>query len=54
MSMPEALPVEPKKNRTGLIIAIVVAVLCCCCLVVVAVGWNFGDQLMELLRSSTL
>ena len=56
MSMPQPLPVEPKKNRTGLIITIVVLVLCCCCLVVLGLGWNYGDQLLKMINtgSSTL
>jgi len=49
MSMPEPLPVEPKKNRTGIIIAVVVIVLCCCCLVGGGLSywlWENGDSLL--------
>ncbi|MEI7849854.1 MAG: hypothetical protein WCK35_28940 [Chloroflexota bacterium] len=49
MSMPEPLPVEPKKNRTPMIIAIVLAVLCCCCLIGGLAGywlWQNGDSLV--------
>ena len=48
MSMPEPMPVEPKKNRTGIIIAVVVIVSCCCCLVIVGLGswlWQNGDNM---------
>ena len=54
------LPPEPKKNRTGMIIAIVAVVLCCCCLVSLGLGywlWNNGDQLLgigALLRSAAI
>jgi DNA-binding transcriptional regulator of glucitol operon len=43
------MPVEPKKNRTGLIIAVIVIVLCCCCLVGAGLGywlWQNGDRLI--------
>ena len=41
---------EPKKNnRTLIIIIAVVAVLCCCCVVIGALGWQFGDQIMNSL-----
>ncbi len=51
MSMPmsDPTPVQPKKNRTGLIIAVVVIVLCCCCLTILGIGWNFGDSIIEML-----
>jgi hypothetical protein len=49
MSMPEYPPPEPKKNRTLIIVAVVVAVLCCCWVGVLAIGWNFGDQLIQSL-----
>jgi DNA-binding transcriptional regulator of glucitol operon len=42
------MPVEPKKNRTGIIIAVVVIVLCCCCLVGGGLGywlWQNGDNI---------
>jgi hypothetical protein len=53
MSMPDPvyidpMPVEPKKNRTGMIITIIVIVLCCCCLIVGGAGywlWQNGDKL---------
>jgi hypothetical protein len=47
--MPEPLPDEPKKNRTGMIVAIVVIVLCCCCLVGGGLGywlWQNGDKML--------
>ena len=41
---------EPKKNnRTLIIIIAVVVVLCCCCVVIGALGWQFGDQIMNQL-----
>jgi len=41
---------EPKKNNKTLIIVIaVVVVLCCCCAAFVALGWTFGDQIMNSL-----
>jgi hypothetical protein len=46
--MPDPLPVEPKKNRTGIIIAVVVVVLCCCCLFVGSLSYYLyqnGDAL---------
>jgi len=49
MSMPEPMPVEPKKNRTGIIIAVVVIVLCCCCLIGAGLSywlWQNGDNLI--------
>ncbi len=42
-------PEQPKKNRTGMIIAIVVGLLCCCCLVLGVTLWFTGDALMEAL-----
>ena len=39
------------KNR-GLIIAIVLLLLCCCCLVFLGVGWQYGDAIMQGLKSS--
>lgn len=42
-------PAEPKKNRTGMIIAVVVVILCCCCLGGAVAGywlWNNGDSLL--------
>ncbi|MEI6291703.1 MAG: hypothetical protein WCP19_14870 [Chloroflexota bacterium] len=47
--MSDPMPVEPKKNRTGIIIAVVVIVLCCCCVVGGGLGywlWNTGDSLL--------
>jgi hypothetical protein len=49
MSMPEPMPVEPKKNRTGIIIAVIVIILCCCCLIGGGLGywlWVNGDNLI--------
>jgi hypothetical protein len=49
MSMPDPLPVEPKKNRTGIIIAVVVVVLCCCCVIGGGLSYWFyqnGDNLL--------
>ncbi len=48
-SSPAPAP-APKKSNTGLIIAIIVVVLCCCCLLVVAVGWIYGDQILQQLQ----
>lgn len=47
---PVEAPPEKKRN-TGLIIAIVVIVLlvCCCCAALVAVGWFYGDQIMQMI-----
>jgi hypothetical protein len=45
---PQPMPEEPKKSRTGIIIAIVLVVLCCCCLIGGGLGyylWTNGDQL---------
>ncbi|HHH42396.1 MAG TPA: hypothetical protein ENK56_10395 [Chloroflexi bacterium] len=41
-----------KKSNTGLIIAIIVVVLllCCCCIVLLALGWSYGDQIIEALE----
>ena len=38
------------KNR-GVIIVVVVLLLCCCCLVVAGVGWQYGDTLMQMMKS---
>jgi flagellar basal body-associated protein FliL len=46
---PAAEPAQPKKSRTWLIVLIVVLVLCCLCVGGVALLWNFGDQLLQLL-----
>jgi flagellar basal body-associated protein FliL len=40
-------PEQPKKNNTGIIIAVVVVVLLCCCCITIALGWQFGDQIMQ-------
>ncbi len=45
-------PAEPKKNRTGMIIAIVVGLLCCCCLVLGATLWFTGDAIVEMINSA--
>ncbi len=40
---------EPKKSKTGLIIAVIAVVLCCCCLVGGGLGywlWTNGDSLL--------
>mgnify|MGYP003536739483 FL=1 len=42
-------PEAPKKKNTGLIIGIVVAVLLCCCCATLALGWQFGDQIIQAL-----
>jgi DNA-binding transcriptional regulator of glucitol operon len=42
-------PIEPKKNRNGMIIAIVIIVLCCCCVVAALGGkwlWDNGDNML--------
>jgi len=39
------------KNR-GVMIVIVVLLLCCCCLVFLGVGWQYGDAIMQALKSS--
>ena len=49
MTMPEDAPAAPKKNNTMLIVAVVIGVLCCCCVSTVYLGWQFGDQILELL-----
>jgi hypothetical protein len=49
---PQPMPEEPKKSRTGIIIAIVLVVLCCCCLIVVGGGWVFGDAIIKSLGIS--
>jgi phosphate/sulfate permease len=40
---------EPKKSKTGIIIAVVAIVLCCCCLVVLIGGWFGGDAIIKAL-----
>jgi hypothetical protein len=40
-------PVPPQKNNTPLIIGIVVVVLLCCCCIVGALGWQYGDLIMQ-------
>ena len=44
-----SMSAEPKKNRTGLIIAVVVIILCCCCLIGGGLGyylWQNGDSML--------
>jgi len=46
---PQPMPEEPKKSRTGIIIAIVLVVLCCCCLIGGGLGyylWVNGDRML--------
>lgn len=43
------VPESPQKNKALIIAVIVALVLCCCCLVVVALGWTFGDAIVEML-----
>jgi len=49
------MPVMPegeqpkKKTKVWLIVLIVAIVLCCCCGAVVALGFNFGDQIISTL-----
>jgi len=43
-------PEAPKKNNTPIIIAVVVVVLLCCCCLSIAVGWQFGDQIMKAIN----
>jgi len=46
----EPMTAEPKKTNKTLIIAVVVVlVLCCCCVAIGALGWTFGDQIIEAL-----
>ncbi len=40
-------PEAPKSNKTIIIVVAVVLVLCCCCLAIGALGWTFGDQIIE-------
>ena len=41
---------EPKKsNKTLIIVIVVLVVLCCCCIAIGALGWQFGDQVMNML-----
>ena len=49
---PQPQIAEPKKNRTGMIIAVVAVVLCCCCLVVLIGGWFGGDAILQALGMS--
>ncbi len=42
-------PEAPKSNKTLIIVVVVVLVLCCCCLAIGALGWTFGDQIIEAL-----
>ncbi len=49
--MPAGMPGAPEKksNKTLIIILVIAAVLllCCCCVIVGALGWTYGDQLMQ-------
>ncbi|HET6846399.1 MAG TPA: hypothetical protein VFH29_06160 [Anaerolineales bacterium] len=45
---PAPQPEAPKRNTT-LIVIIVLLVLCCLCALVVALGWQFGDAIMNAL-----
>ncbi len=39
----------PANNQRNIIIVVVVLVLlCCCCSAIGAVGWLYGDQLVEV------
>jgi DNA-binding transcriptional regulator of glucitol operon len=38
-----------EQNRRNMIIAIVVLVVLCCCCASLALGWQFGDQLLDAL-----
>ncbi len=40
-------PDAPKKNNTPIIIAVVVVVLLCCCCITLALGWQFGDVIVQ-------
>ncbi len=40
-------PEAPKSNKTLIIAVAVVLVLCCYCVAIVALGWTFGDQIIE-------
>lgn len=40
---------EPKSNRNMIIIGVVVAVVLCCCCATAAIGWVYGDQILQAL-----
>jgi hypothetical protein len=43
-------PAEAPKSNRNMIIGVVVAlVLCCCCVIFIALGWTFGDQILQSL-----
>lgn len=43
-------PETPKSNKTIIIAVVVVLVLCCCCLAIGALGWTFGDAVIEAME----
>lgn len=43
----EAKP-EKDNKKTIIIVAVAAVVLCCCC-AVIALGWTFGDQIVNAL-----
>jgi hypothetical protein len=49
--MPDTpMPEEPKKSKTGIIIAVVVGVLLCCCCITAVGLWYGGDALMAMFQ----
>jgi hypothetical protein len=47
---PAPLAEQPKKsNNWAVITAVVVVVLCCCCIAALAIGWQYGDQILKYL-----
>ena len=46
---PPAVPDQPKRSNTWLIVLVVLVVLCCIAIFVAGVGWQYGDQLLKAL-----
>ncbi len=42
-------PEAPKSNKMLIIAVVVVLLLCCCCIAIGALGWTFGDAIIESL-----
>ena len=40
-------PQAPKKNNTVIIVVVVAVILCCCCIAVLAIGYQYGDQILQ-------
>jgi type IV secretory pathway VirB2 component (pilin) len=49
MSTPPAAPQQKPKSNTLLIVVVVLIVICCLCACVGALGWQYGDSVMQTL-----